>query len=126
MHCCLFVVSLTAIGFYIMLSEIFFASWTYSCYLTLSEWQIILYLIALSFGILHGVFTIFQYGEISLLFFIILLCFYGLSIMVISRRYRKFRSAGGIHGNVDVLPRKKKTHKEKLLSNIESGPGKII
>lgn len=117
MHTVFFIVSLLAIGFYVMLTEIFFISWVYSSYLTLSEWQVIVYEIVLLFGIVHGALSIFSFNNINLLFFILLLIFYGLCFFYTGQRYLTFRAHGGIHGNVGRIEKKKKTHKKKLIDN---------
>ncbi len=46
LHICFFVASLVAIGFLPMIVEIGFALWTFSCYLTLREWEVIGYILS--------------------------------------------------------------------------------
>ena len=117
MHACFFVLALTYIGFYVMVMEIFFVSWVYTCYLTLHEWAIVVYLFALVIGMIHGVFSVIDYEDVSLLFFIILLVFYALCFFYTGKRYMTFRSHGGIHGTVDRVVRKSKKSavREKML-----------
>ena len=46
-HCMFFFISLAIIGFVPMIENLMFAAWTYSIYLTLREWLLITYMIAL-------------------------------------------------------------------------------
>ncbi|CDW88769.1 UNKNOWN [Stylonychia lemnae] len=98
LHSVFFLVSLTVIGFYSMLMEVAYAVWLYSCYLTLKEWQVVLYIIALFFGFAHGIFNLFQFSDMRLLFYIINLVYYGCALFFIIKNYKDFRVTGGIHG----------------------------
>ncbi len=64
-HMMFFVTSLTAVGFLPMLTELGFVIWTFSCYLTLREWEIILYLVALSCAAIYGLLNLFANKNIS-------------------------------------------------------------
>jgi hypothetical protein len=97
-HLVFFLVSLTAIGFKSMLFEIALGLWSYSCHLTLREWQCLLYIVGLLIGILHGLFSIFYFSKINLLFFILNIVLLCIAFWFVCRRYYKFRVAGGIHG----------------------------
>ena len=59
LHIVFFVVSLTAMGFLPMLAEIGFSLWAFSCYLTLREWEVVVYLVALLGSIIYGVLNLF-------------------------------------------------------------------
>lgn len=98
-----------------MLTELFFVSWVYTCYLTLHEWAIILYMLTLLLGMTHGFINIFAYKDVSLLFFILLLVFYFLSFYFTGSRYITFRGHGGIHGNVGRVKQPNTDNKTKLL-----------
>jgi hypothetical protein len=120
LHICFFITALTAIGFKVMLLEIFFVSWVYSCYLTLHEWAIVVYLITLVFGITHGFLSIFAFTDVSLLFFILLLVFYFLSFYGTGTRYLTFRAHGGIHGNIGRVNKPNTDNKAKLIPKSSS------
>ena len=119
-HVALFVASLVSIGFLQMLFELFFVAWTYSCFLTLHEWQIVIYLLLLLFGIAHGVLNIFAFQDISLLFFILCFIFYSFAFYFVGSGYVHFRQAGGIHGTNGKLKKKKKSHKKQLIEDNEN------
>ena len=95
-----FLASLTTIGFVAMLQNIAFGFWSYSCFLTLKEWQVIIYIIGLFFGIAHGIFSIFQYSQLRLLFFILHLIYLSFALYFTVRAYKNFRVTGGIHGKL--------------------------
>ena len=104
-HIISFLVSLTVIGFFSMLSEIGYSAWAYSCFLTLREWQVILYLLLLLIGIINGFFNIFAFSTVSLLFYIVTLVFLGFALYFLFFAYKAFRMAGGIHGGVPKAKR---------------------
>lgn len=107
-----------------MIQEIGYGVWTYSAYLTLKEWQVVLYAITLFFGICYGFFNLFSHNDLNLLFYILNLIYYGCALFFLLRAYKNFRVTGGIHGKLgvqkvkenqtskDVSPEKKKTKKK--------------
>ena len=60
-------------------------------------------------------FQIFSYKDISLLFYICLLIFYGLCFFYTIQVYFTFRACGGIHGEIGRLQKKKKKKGSKKL-----------
>jgi len=100
LHGLFFLASIVAIGFISMLQDIFYSCWTYSAFLTLKEWQVILYIVTLFFGSCHGIFNLFMYSELNLLFFILKLIYYVCALYFVARAYRNFRVTGGIHGKL--------------------------
>merc|ERR1712224_784312 len=90
-HIIFFVVSLMAIGYSSMISEVAFAILCYSCYLTLREWTIILYWALLFLSIFLGIMNLFEYRNIRILFYILNEIFYGVAIYYVGIKYRKFR-----------------------------------
>lgn len=100
-----------------MLAEIGYVTWSYACYLTLREWEVIGHMIFLSLGIVYGFINIFAFEQISLLFYIINLVFYCFALYYVFNAYKDFRRAGGIYGK-DGKARvieKKKALKQKLV-----------
>ncbi len=100
-HCVFFVVSIVYIGFLSMISEIIFSLWAYSCYLTLKEPFIVLYLLGLIMGIIYGVIGMMYKTNINfnnMLFYIMAEVYYVLAFYYLGRTYLSFRKAGGIHG----------------------------
>lgn len=69
-------------------------------FLTLKEWQVLFYLVTLFFGSVHGIFRLFQYSELNLLFFILKLIYYCCALYFVALAYKKFRVTGGIHGKL--------------------------
>lgn len=61
LHGLFFLMSLTTIGFISMLTHIILGVWCYSSYLTLREWQVIIYLCFMALACCAGPFTIGQY-----------------------------------------------------------------
>ena len=98
LHIGFFGVSLSLIGFRSMISELLFAMWAYSTFLTLREWQVIMYVIGLFFALVYGIFHLFTYPKYSLLFYIINVIFLGLAFYFVVLAYKNFRYTGGIHG----------------------------
>lgn len=98
LHIFFFIASLTAMGFVPMLSELGFIIWTFSCYLTLREWEIIMYFVALTCGTIYGLLNLFSAKNISLLFYILNEIFYFSALYFGTLAYKDFRMSGGIHG----------------------------
>ena len=98
-----------------MLSEIFYASWSYSCYLTLKEWQIIIYLLLLLLGLVNGFLNVFAFSTVSLLFYIITLVYLGFALWFAFFAYKAFRMTGGIHGGISKKEREGRSLKENLI-----------
>ena len=116
LHVLFFFVCLTIVGFLPMLSELGLSAWCYSCYLTLKEWQVILYMLFLFIGLINGFINIFAFESVSLIFYIINLVYYGIAMYFAFMSYKNFRKSGGIHGGVSKKDRQKQQQvKEKLL-----------
>jgi uncharacterized membrane protein len=65
LHAVFFVVSIVYIGFESMISEIFFGCFAYSCYLTLKQPFIMLYLTLLFAAFLHGLYELVYSPKIN-------------------------------------------------------------
>lgn len=110
-------ISLTVIGFVSMVIELLYGSWAYSCYLTLNECQMIIYMVALLANTAISLLNMSQVtkqNNIKLLFYIANLFFYILALYFMFMRYKAFRLAGGRMGNskheklIDKKDKKKK------------------
>ena len=105
LHVSFFFVCLIIIGFLPMLNELGLACWAYSTFLTLKEWQVILYMLFLFLGIVFGFLNIFAFSTLSLLFYIVNLVYYAFALYFTFISYRNFRKSGGIHGGVSKKQR---------------------
>lgn len=61
LHWFFFLASLTFIGFTSMITQIILGIWSYSCYLTLREWQTIIYMVIMLFAAVGAPFSLFDY-----------------------------------------------------------------
>eukprot|EP00347_Sterkiella_histriomuscorum_P008650 403344285 len=118
-HIVFFMASLTAIGFYSMIQEILYAAWTYSAYLTLKEYQTVIYIVTLFMGIAYGFFNLFSHNDLNLLFYILNLVYYGCALFFVAKAYKTFRITGGIHGKNGTL-KPKPDDKSSLNSSVKS------
>ena len=128
LHILFFMISLTAIGFVSMITELMYGSWAYSCYLTLNECQILIYMIALLINTAVGIFklsTVSNGGNIVLLFYIANLIFYMMALYFMFFRYKAFRFSGGRRDSTDPKHEKllSKNDKKKEKTDIEKGNG---
>ena len=106
LHCLFFVVALAITGFTQMMTSLFFATMSYSVYLTLREWSIIMYIILLVFLSFTTVMDRFQNSQyyklndnqLAPLGFFLQVGMQGMAAYFISRSYYFFRKTGGIHG----------------------------
>ena len=105
LHILFFFVSLTVIGFLPMISELGLSTWSYSCFLTLREWQVIIYLLLLVVSVVNGIFNVFDFSTVGLLFYIVNLIYLVFALYFCFFAYKSFRMTGGIHGGV---PKKKR------------------
>ena len=115
LHIVFFLVSLTAIGFRSMLTELLYGSLAYSCYLTLSHCSIIVYMIALLLNTTLGILNIIgkHKSTYALFFYIINLIFYGFALYFLYFKYNAFRKSGGVSNSKE----------EKLLKNKDKSKG---
>ena len=125
-HTVFFLVSLTVIGFKSMISEIVYGCWAYATYLTLREWQVVIYIFAMCINVIYGVFHLFIYAKINLLFYILNVVFIGLASYFTMMAYRQFRFSGGIHGGPHASMKEKlleegKNAKKKIKKELEKG-----
>ena len=120
LHIFFFVAALTLMGFLTTMTELGFSLWSFSCFLTLREWSIIIYMIMLLFSAIYGILNIFTIGTIGLLFYIMNLMFYILALYYILGAYKHFRDAGGIHGTKGKMTSStyKKENKKNLKDNL--------
>lgn len=81
-----------------MLSEIAIGVWCYSCFLTLREWQVIIYMIIVLTASIYGLINIFYFDQLNLLLYILNLMFYFIGLYFVLIAYKQFRLSGGIHG----------------------------
>ena len=121
-------VALAITGFMQMIASLFLAAMSYSVYLTLREWSVILYILFCLFISVSSISNKLYYNQYSngnenelapLGFFTQI----GLQIMAayyVSRAYYYFRKNGGIHGlaGVNELP------EERLMSKAKNLAGK--
>ena len=103
-HNVLFVFSLSIIGFAPMMESIFLACWAYSCYLTMNECQILLYV----FFVIASVSTNFYVERrdlapdvFEMIGYLILYVIYGFMLYFLCSGYYRFRHTGGLKGNYD-------------------------
>jgi hypothetical protein len=61
LHIVFFLVSLIVIGFFPMIAEIGYITLIYTCYLTLREWEVVIYITVLATGIVYGFINIFAF-----------------------------------------------------------------
>ena len=98
------------------MTGIIYSVWVYSVYLTLREWQVILYLLTLIFGIIYGIFNIFDEPAETLFFYILNIVFLCFAVYFVWMAYKAFRTSGGIYGGKSREERaKEKGAKEKSL-----------
>jgi hypothetical protein len=99
------------------LSGLGYSVWIYSCFLTLREWQIVLYLLFLVVGVIYGITNIFTQPAEVLIFYIINLVFLCFAVYFCWLAYKAFRMSGGIHGGLSREERAKlkEESKEKSL-----------
>jgi hypothetical protein len=111
--------SFVSFGFAIIsatLTGIALSSWSYSCFLTLREWQIIIYMLFLVFGTIYGILNVFSQPTETLFFYIVNLVFYGFALYFCWLAYKQFRTSGGIYGGKSRAVRAKdKEENEKSL-----------
>jgi hypothetical protein len=98
LHVVFFLVSLTLIGFVPMLAAVFYANWAYACYLTLRQWELIVYMLTLVLGVFFGTVHIFYFDRLSLLFYIINLVVNSFAVYFLFNAFKEYRRAGGIKG----------------------------
>ena len=104
-HCIFFFVSLAIIGFIPMIENLLFAAWIYSVYLTLREWLLILYMIALIFTMYENFkrerqqHQFREMNSYEALGWLCLFSYYVFIICYLLPVYIKFRAKGGLKGN---------------------------
>lgn len=103
-----------------MIQEILYAAWTYSAYLTLKEYQVVLYIVTLFMGIAYGFFNLFKHNDLNLLFYILNLVYYGCALFFVAKAYKTFRITGGIHGKNGTWKAKPVEDKSSLNSSVKS------
>mmetsp|Transcript_35240 Transcript_35240/g.25693 ORF Transcript_35240/g.25693 Transcript_35240/m.25693 type:complete len:125 (+) Transcript_35240:266-640(+) len=83
-----------------MVFDMVFACWSYSCYLTLKEWQIVVYLVMLAAGVIQAFCNVFgdNTGTLQQVGLMVNICFYVFAGYYVGRKYYFFRLTGGIHG----------------------------
>ncbi len=99
-HTFLFVFSLSLVGFYPMLYNLWLGCWAYSCYLTLREREVIAYFIMLVAVIVVqiGRFWRGNEGSWQSLAGLAEIGVYCLVLYIAARYYYAFRVSGGLHG----------------------------
>ena len=100
LHILFFVFSLAFVGFPSMIINLILASWSYSVYLTLNEWKVLLYFLFLAAATLSGlIYGIEQKKDgVQKMGLIVNCCFYCANIYFIGTAYWSFRKTGGIKG----------------------------
>jgi hypothetical protein len=78
-----------------MVADLLALTWAYSCYLTIRNWQIIVYIILMTIIIINGGFNFASYDSWKLLPLIIKLVIYALMIILVWKAWRAFRNFGG-------------------------------
>jgi len=100
LHILLFFFSFAVVGFRPMVMNFLLASIAYSCYLTVREKEIIIYLVLLTIGSFDDIVSLKKdvLGNLQVLGKIINLVTYCLLLYVVGKCYYAFRHAGGLHG----------------------------
>ena len=104
-HFCFFVAMLTSIGFYAMLMELGWLIVSFSIYLTLREWMIVIYLITVLAGFIGKIRLMSNYTKSHLLFFILEIVFLVLSVIYVGNAYKDYRLSGGLKGKYHAANR---------------------
>ena len=110
-HMCFFVISLAFVGFEAMIFALLLGTWSYSCYLTLREWSVGLYILfslATAFYLLYAG-AGFDAESTQVVGLLANSGFDVCAAYYTARAYYYFRKTGGIHGlgGVKELPEEK-------------------
>ncbi len=100
LHIILFFFSFAVVGFRPMVMNFLLACIAYSCYLTVREKEIVIYLVLLTIGSFDDMVSLKKdvLGNLQVLGKIINLVTYCLLLYVVGKSYYAFRHAGGLHG----------------------------
>ena len=96
----LFFFCLAVVGFIPMLANFLLSCWSYSCYLTIREKEIVIYLVLLGFGSIQGGLSLMHdvLGNFQVLGKIINLVTYCMLMFIVGKCYYAFRHSGGLRG----------------------------
>ena len=111
-HVFFWFISLCFIGFLPMLSDLCFAFYVYSIYLTLYPKMTLLYVVLLALGAVYGFVDMFAFSDISLIMFIVNLCFYIVAIYFVAKQYFMIQASGGNFKKDKLLKKSKKKDPE--------------
>eukprot|EP00347_Sterkiella_histriomuscorum_P000946 403373921 len=94
-HILFFILSLALLGFLSMIEDLFLGLICFSGYLTLFDWTIAFYLVALALTTLLNFINLFKYQELKLLVYLGSMGFNVIAFLVILRAYWVFERVGG-------------------------------
>jgi len=96
-HLIFFVASLAFLGFGPMVEDLTLAAIAFSSYLTLYDWVISFYMIALSGSLLSGFVMFFKFQSIPLSYFLLTTFLYCMLVYFTAHAYNLLDNAGGNH-----------------------------
>ena len=103
-HILLFLLTFAIVGFVEMLVNLTMSAWVYSCFLTVRETCVIIYIVLTIFASLECTASLFQGGLGNLQLFgkMINLASHCFLVYLVTRAYYFFRKSGGLHGTKGI------------------------